>query len=65
MVRGGNWFGAAADPETGMLYIPSRTSPIKVQLVEPDAERSDFRYVRGGDQSARGRRISRSSRGRT
>jgi len=51
---GANWFGAAADPETGMLYIPSRTSPIKVQLVEAPADRSDFRYIRGGDQSARG-----------
>ncbi|HUF75735.1 MAG TPA: pyrroloquinoline quinone-dependent dehydrogenase, partial [Longimicrobiales bacterium] len=51
---GANWYGAAADPETGMLYIPSRTSPIKVRLVEPDPERSDFRYVRGPDQSARG-----------
>jgi len=51
---GANWFGAAADPRTGMLYIPSRTSPIKVQLVEADPERSDFRFMRGGEQGARG-----------
>jgi quinoprotein glucose dehydrogenase len=51
---GANWFGAAADPSTGMLYIPSRTAPIKVQLVEGDPTRSDFRYMRGGDQAARG-----------
>ena len=53
---GANWFGAAADPKTGMLYVPSRTNPIKVQLVEADPARSDFRYMRGGDQSARGPR---------
>jgi quinoprotein glucose dehydrogenase len=51
---GANWFGAAADPETGMLYIPSRTSPIKVQLVEGDPARSDMRYLRGGQTSAAG-----------
>ena len=51
---GANWHGAAADPETGILYVPSHTSPIKIQLVEPDAERSDFRYVRGGGRAATG-----------
>jgi quinoprotein glucose dehydrogenase len=45
---GANWWGAAIDPSTGMLFVPSHTSPIVVQLVEPDPERSDFRYVRGG-----------------
>lgn len=53
---GANWFGAAADPETGMLYVPSRTSQIIVQLVQPDPARSDFRYVRGGEQNVRGPR---------
>jgi quinoprotein glucose dehydrogenase len=51
---GANWFGAAADPETGMLYVPSRTSQIMVQLVEADSARSDFRYMRGGQQNVRG-----------
>jgi quinoprotein glucose dehydrogenase len=51
---GGNWFGASADPETGVLYVPSRTAPIVVQLVEPDPARSDFRYVRGGPQAVGG-----------
>ncbi len=53
---GANWFGASADPRTGILYVPSRTNPIKVQLVEADPARSDFRYMRGGDMSARGPR---------
>jgi quinoprotein glucose dehydrogenase len=45
---GGNWWGAAFDPDSGMLYIPSLTMPIVVKLNEPDAARSDFKYVRGG-----------------
>jgi len=55
-VGGANWFGAAIDPETGWMYVPSRTSPIRVQLVEAPAGGSDFRYMRGGSQSAAGPR---------
>lgn len=53
---GANWYGAAADPSTGVIYLPSRTSPIRVQLVKPDSAESDFRYVRGADQSVAGPR---------
>jgi quinoprotein glucose dehydrogenase len=45
---GGNWWGAAFDPETGLFYIPSLTAPIVVKLNKPDAARSNFDYVRGG-----------------
>ncbi len=45
---GGNWWGAAFDPETSMFYIPSITAPIVVKLVKPDPARSNFNYVRGG-----------------
>lgn len=45
---GGNWWGAAFDPQTGMVYIPSITAPITVKLVKPDPARSNFNYVRGG-----------------
>ena len=51
---GANWYGAAFDPETGYLYVPSRTGPMVVQLVEADPERSDFRYRRGGGRSLAG-----------
>jgi quinoprotein glucose dehydrogenase len=47
---GANWAGAAFDPETGTLYVPSMTSPIVVQLVKPNSERSNLLYVRGGTQ---------------
>ncbi len=45
---GGNWWGAAFDPQTGMFYIPSITSPIVVKLIKPDPARSNFNYIRGG-----------------
>ena len=43
---GGNWHGAAFDPETGLYYIPSGTDPILVQLTEADPAQSDLVYAR-------------------
>ena len=51
---GANWHGAAVDPETGILYVPSRTTPTIIQLAKPDASRSDFSYMRGGNSALRG-----------
>lgn len=51
---GGGWQGAAVDPETGMMYIPSATAAIVVQLVEPEEGTSDFSYLRGGVTSVNG-----------
>jgi quinoprotein glucose dehydrogenase len=45
---GANWWGAAFDPDTGLFYVPSITSPITVKLNVPDPERSNLRFVRGG-----------------
>lgn len=42
---GGNWCGLAADPETGWIYVPSITAAIAVELVRPDAARSNFTFV--------------------
>ncbi|MEP6782766.1 MAG: pyrroloquinoline quinone-dependent dehydrogenase [Acidobacteriota bacterium] len=47
---GANWAGASFDPETGMLYVPSMTSPIVVQLVKGNPDRSNLLYARGGTQ---------------
>jgi quinoprotein glucose dehydrogenase len=41
---GANWQGAAADPETGILYVPSVTSPSVLALVH-DPQRSDMNYI--------------------
>ncbi len=45
---GANWGGAAFDPESQRLFVPSMTSPTLVQLVKPDAEKSNFQLRRGG-----------------
>lgn len=42
---GANWGGAAFDPETGYLYVPSITLPTPLRLVEPAEGESDYRYI--------------------
>jgi quinoprotein glucose dehydrogenase len=41
---GANWQGAAADPETGMLYVPSVTNPSVLSL-QHNPDLSDMNYV--------------------
>ena len=41
---GANWQGAGADPETGVIYIPSVTNPY-VYALEHDPDRSDMNYI--------------------
>lgn len=43
---GANWPGAAFDPESNTLYVPSMMNATVIQLAQPDPARSDFRYVR-------------------
>ena len=47
-VGGANWQGAVADPETGILYVSSTSSPVVYGLVS-DPDRSNMRYVVGRD----------------
>ena len=42
---GTNWTGAAVDPESGLIYVPSYTRPVTVSLTTPDPNRSDMRYT--------------------
>lgn len=51
---GGEWHGAAFDPETGLYYIPSASAPIVVQLIEARRGREEMGYVRGGARSVSG-----------
>ena len=44
---GANWLGAAVDPETGIIYIPSMNTSSVLFLTQPDPARSNMRYVRG------------------
>lgn len=43
---GANWQGGAYDPDTGILYVPSRTSLTVLGLV-PGGENSSVRYIQG------------------
>jgi quinoprotein glucose dehydrogenase len=43
---GANWGGAGFDPETGILYVPSRTAPTVITLVPVDPKQGNMRYVR-------------------
>ena len=43
---GASWSGAGADPETGILYVPSAYSQNVVALVPSEHPRSDVRLVR-------------------
>ena len=48
---GANWTGAAVDPDTGMLYVPSRNTMSILRLQAPDAnQNSTLNYIeaRGG-----------------
>ena len=51
---GASWQGAAFDPDTGYYYVPSRTAPIHVRLVDADPNESDFRYVRDRSRPVQG-----------
>ena len=42
---GTNWTGAAVDPESGLIYVPSLTRPVTVSLTTPDPNRSNMRYT--------------------
>jgi quinoprotein glucose dehydrogenase len=50
-VGGADWGGAGADPLSGMLFVPSLTSPIIDQLVKGDPARGNMAFRRGGLQS--------------
>ncbi|MEX2015340.1 MAG: pyrroloquinoline quinone-dependent dehydrogenase [Candidatus Hydrogenedentales bacterium] len=51
---GGNWMGCAVDPETKYVYVPSQSGPIAVELVAPDAARSNFTYIGQNHGGAKG-----------
>ena len=41
---GANWHGAAVDPESGVLYIPSMTFPSFFKIVKSDTTKTDANY---------------------
>ena len=55
---GGNWYGAAVDPDTGILYVPSRNAWSLNRLTVPDPKfNSNLRFMQAsgsGPQMPRG-----------
>jgi len=49
---GANWTGAAVDPESGRIYIPSSTGPIVVKLAKANFLKSDMDYLRSRSVNA-------------
>ncbi len=48
------WSGAAVDPETGILYIPSYNQPAVVAFYAPDtAQGATVAYTHGADEASR------------
>ena len=48
------WAGAAVDPETGMLYVPSRNNAVVITLYEPDpALGATVAYTHGAPEGDR------------
>ena len=43
-VGGADWTGAAFDPDTGMLYVPSMTNPFVANLIPGDPKLTNLRY---------------------
>jgi quinoprotein glucose dehydrogenase len=43
-IGGADWTGAAFDPETGMLYVPSMTNPFVANLLPGDPSETDLAY---------------------
>jgi quinoprotein glucose dehydrogenase len=43
-IGGADWTGAAFDPETGLLYVPSMTSPFVANLVPGSPKETNLRF---------------------
>ncbi len=43
-IGGADWTGAAFDPESGMLYVPSMTNPFVANLIPGDPKETNLRY---------------------
>ena len=46
-VGGNDWAGGAFDPETGLLYVPSITTPFVADIIPGDPAKTDLRYTKG------------------
>ena len=55
-VGGADWTGAAFDPDTGMLYVPSMTNPFVANLLQGKPENTNLRFRASNRQLLQGPR---------
>jgi quinoprotein glucose dehydrogenase len=53
---GANWNGAAFDPETGLMFVPTRNSVMVASLTRADPALTNWNFVRAPTESIRGPR---------
>jgi quinoprotein glucose dehydrogenase len=49
-VGGASWAGAAVDPETGILYVPSQTNPMWLELRKPASPNANVRFYNAANR---------------
>jgi len=53
---GANWNGAAFDPETGLMFVPTRNSVMVASLTKADPALTNWNFIRAPTESIRGPR---------
>jgi quinoprotein glucose dehydrogenase len=53
---GSNWNGAAFDPQTGWMYVPTKNQPMIATLTPSNPKLTDFDYVRATTTTVQGPR---------
>ena len=51
---GANWNGAAFDPETGLMFVPTRNSVMVASLTKADPALTNWNFIRAPTESIRG-----------
>jgi glucose dehydrogenase/mono/diheme cytochrome c family protein len=51
---GSNWNGAAFDPETGYMFVPTKNQPMIASLTPADAKLTNYDYVRATTLTVQG-----------
>jgi quinoprotein glucose dehydrogenase len=44
---GAGWYGASLDPETNVLFVPTLTRPLMLDILPGDAGQTNLRYTKG------------------
>jgi len=53
---GSNWNGGAFDPETGLMYVPTRNWPMNAALTKADPTKTNWNFIRAPTEFIKGPR---------